>query len=159
MIRVEPIRLAWIEALAESDRTFTERFGIDVVPGWIGFPETMPFAVNEAREGTAGEWGSHFFFDGDGALVGFGGWKGRPIDGVAELGYAVAPARQGRGIATAVVRELVARARPAGVRVVCAHTLPEASASTTVLERCGFSFAGEIVDPDEGAVWRWELTL
>jgi RimJ/RimL family protein N-acetyltransferase len=156
VIRVEPLQLSWIEALAEGDAAFTERFGIEVVPGWIGFPESMPFAVHEARRGASTEWGSHLFFDDDGALVGFGGWKGPPMDGVVELGYAVAPSRQGRGIATAVVRELVERARIAGVRVVCAHTLPERSASTTVLERCGFEFAGEVVDPDEGVVWRWE---
>ena len=39
----------------------------------------------------------------DGALIGFGGFKGAPRDGDVEIGYAVAPDRQGRGIATAVV--------------------------------------------------------
>jgi RimJ/RimL family protein N-acetyltransferase len=158
MVRVEPMQLSWIEALAESDAAFTERFGIEVAPDWIGFPEVMPFALQEARDGTSGEWGSHLFFDDDGALVGFGGWKGPPVDGVAELGYAVSPSRQGRGIATAVVRELLTRARKAGVRMVCAHTLAERTASTSVLERCGFSFAGEVHDPDAGAAWRWERT-
>jgi RimJ/RimL family protein N-acetyltransferase len=159
MVRVVPAQLDWLEALAESDDVFEARFGIPVVPGWVGFPEALPYAVNEAREHGLGEWGSHLFFDDDDALVGFGGWKGRPVDGVAELGYAVSPSRQGRGIATAVVRELVDRARTAGLRVVCAHTLAEPNASTKVLERCEFAFAGEITDPDEGPVWRWELAL
>lgn len=101
--------------------------------------------------------GPHLVFDDDGALVGNGGWKGAPVDGTAELGYAVAPARRGKGIATAVVQTLVERGRTAGVRLVRAHTLAEESASTSVLRRCGFSKIAELDDPDEGKVWRWEL--
>lgn len=43
-------------------------------------------------------------------LVGWGGFKGPPSDGVVELGYAVAPAWEGRGVATVAVRELVREA-------------------------------------------------
>jgi catechol 2,3-dioxygenase-like lactoylglutathione lyase family enzyme len=42
---------------------------------------------------------------------------------------------------------------------VVAHTLPERSPSTSVLERCRFARAGEDIDPEEGPVWRWELRL
>ncbi|MDP8930196.1 MAG: GNAT family N-acetyltransferase [Actinomycetota bacterium] len=114
--------------------------------------------ADTVASGTA-EWGTHLVFDEDGALVGTGGWKGAPTEGVAELGYAVAPARQGRGIATAVVRELLSRARAAGLRKVVAHTLAEASPSTSVLVRCGFVKIAEVVDPDDGPIWRWEITL
>ena len=55
--------------------------------------------------------------------------------GDVELGYAVAPGRQGRGIATAVVEELVSRARTAGVNIVSAHTLAEENVSTAVLRK------------------------
>ena len=103
--------------------------------------------------------GTHLFFGDDGALIGNGGWKGPPLDGAAELGYAVAPARQGRGVATAVVRELAGRARAAGLRMVVAHTLAAESASTSVLTRCRFVQVSELIDPDEGPVWRWELHL
>lgn len=65
--------------------------------------------------------------------------EGAPADGAAELGYAVAPARQGRGVATAVVRELVRRARIADLQMVFAYTLAAESASTSVLARCGFT--------------------
>ena len=85
--------------------------------------------------------------------------EGPPVDGAAELGYAVAQARQGRGIATAAVRELVRRARFAGLHMVFAHTLAAESASTSVLARCGFTRVAELTDPDEGPVWRWELRL
>ncbi len=43
------------------------------------------------------------------------------------------------------------------VRLVRADTAPPANASTKVLTKCGFEFTGEVVDPDDGQVWRWEL--
>jgi len=53
----------------------------------------------------------------------------------------------------------VARARAAGLRMVFAHTLAAVSASTSVLARCGFVQVSELIDPDEGPVWHWELHL
>jgi RimJ/RimL family protein N-acetyltransferase len=159
MVRVEAMRREWADALADGDAVFSERFGVAVVAGWPGFPEALPRILSTARRGRPDAWGPHLFFDDDGALVGLGGWKGPPVDGAAELGYAVAPARQRRGIASAAVRVLVGRARLCGVRMVVAHTLAEESGSTRVLERSGFTKAGELLDADVGPVWRWELQL
>jgi GNAT superfamily N-acetyltransferase len=111
MVRVEPVRPEWAQALAEGDAVFAERFGIPVEAGWSGFPEALPILFEATKTGSVTEWGPHLFFDDDGALGGNGGWKGPPAEGVAELGYAVASSWQRRGIATAVVRELVERAR------------------------------------------------
>jgi RimJ/RimL family protein N-acetyltransferase len=158
VVKVLPARLDWLDALAEGDEVFSARFGISVVTGWVGFPEALPAAIEEARRQPDDPWGTHLFFDDDGALVGFGGFKGAPRDGEVELGYAVAPGRQGRGIATAVVEELISRARAAGVNVVSAHTLAEENASTAVLRKSGFSRSGQRRDPD-GDVWRWERAL
>ena len=124
------------EALADGDDAYGERFGVGVEAGWLGIPEALPLILELGRR--ADPWGPHLFLaEDDGALVGNGGWKGAPIDGMAELGYAVAPSWQRRSIATAVVRELVGRARNAGLRTVVAHTLVEESASTRVLWKCG----------------------
>ncbi len=162
MVRVEPAALSWFEALAEGDDVFTSRFGIPVVTGWAVFPEAIPHVLEELRRGRGDGWGTHLFFDDDEALVGFGGWKGPPVDGVVELGYAVAPTRRGRGVATKVVEQLLARARESGVRLVIAHTLPEESPSTSVLRRAGFSKADVLADShsgDDRSVWRWELPV
>ena len=158
-IRVEPITREWADALADGDAEFAARFDVAVEAGWEGFPEAVALLVAAGRSHRPVAWRPCLFFDTDGALVGNGGWKGPPVDGAVELGYAVAPSRQRRGIATAAVRELIDRARAADVETVLAHTLPHPSPSTTVLERCGFELAGETVDPDEGPVWRWELSL
>jgi RimJ/RimL family protein N-acetyltransferase len=159
VIRVEPATVEWLEALVEGDAVFAARFGIPVADGWAGFPEAVPPTLEAVRAQPDQTWGTHLFFAADGALVGFGGWKGPPADGVAELGYAVAPARQGQGIATAVVRELVARGRAAGLATVVAHTLAEANASTAVLAKVGFVPVAEVDDPDDGPLWRWERPL
>lgn len=160
-IRVEPARCAWLEALIEGDAAFAERFGIPVVDGWAGFPEALPVTLEAARRHDADPWGGHLFFDGaDGALVGFGGFKGPPADGAVEIGYAIAPARRGRGLATAAALVMIERARSAGVRTVLAHTLAEPNPSTSVLARCGFTRTATVHDPDLDAdVWRWELAL
>ena len=159
MIRVEQVKREWAEALAQGDDVFRERFGIPVEAGWSAFPEAITIVLKAGRGEVPREWGAHLIFDSDGALVGNGGWKGPPVDGEAEIGYAVAPGRQGRGIATAAVQTFVQQARAAQLRAVIAHTLPRESASTTVLSRCGFNKAGDAIDPDEGTVWRWELPL
>jgi RimJ/RimL family protein N-acetyltransferase len=100
-VRVEPVRREWADALAHGDAEFTKRFGLPVEPGWAGFPEALTIIV-AAQGDEPDQWGPHLFFGNDGALIGNGGWKGAPVGGAAGLGYAVAPARQGRGVATAV---------------------------------------------------------
>jgi len=159
-VSVVPARLDWLEALAEGDDVFTARFGIAVEPDWAGFPEAIPHAVASARRRSEDPWGSQLFFDGvDGALIGFGGFKDVPRDGDVEIGYAVAPARQGRGIATAVVGILLERAVAAGVATVSAHTLGTDNPSTAVLRRCSFQRVAELDDPELGLIWRWELAV
>ena len=91
MIRAEPLSLEWAEALAEGEEVFSESFGIPVADGWAVFPEALPGALRATSE-DGDPWGTHLFFDDD-ALVGWGGWKGPPVNGVVEFGYAVA--RQG----------------------------------------------------------------
>jgi len=95
--------------------------------------------------------------DGD-IVVGKGGFKGSPsADGMVEIAYGVFPEHQGNGYATEGARLLVAWAFSSGqVRVVRAHTLAEANASARVLIKCGFVKLGEVMDPEDGRVWRWE---
>ena len=94
------------------------------------------------------------------SIVGQCGFKGPPnSEGMVEIAYAIDPEQRCRGYATEAAAALVAYAfTKTDVLFVRAHTLPEANASTRVLTKCGFERAGEVVDPDDGLVWRWSKT-
>lgn len=94
------------------------------------------------------------------AAVGQCGFKGPPAaDGVVEIAYGINPEHRGRGYATEAAAALTNYAfTQTGVRLVRAHTLPEPNASTRVLTKCGFKRIGEVIDPEDGLVWRWEKT-
>lgn len=137
--------LARIDAMPPADRA-------QVSPAWLARvgtltsadPWTCGFAITLRETGVA---------------VGSCGFKDPPSsDGVVEIAYGIDPAFQGRGYATEAAHALVAFAfADDRVRVVCAHTLPDSNASTRVLKKCGFAHVGEVVDPDDGLVWRWEM--
>ena len=78
-------------------------------------------------------------------------------DGTVEIAYCVDPDYQGKGYATEAAEALVAFAFGSGrVRMVRAHTLPQSNASTRVLAKCGFRHISEVIEPEDGLVWRWE---
>ena len=96
----------------------------------------------------------------DGVPVATGGFKGPPDElRWAEIAYITFLPSRLQGIATAVAAKLIEIAVGEGLNGVLAHTLPEANASTHVLEANGFRHVGEIVDPEDGLVWRWERSL
>ena len=93
-----------------------------------------------------------------GRAIGGVSFKGAPgPDGLVEIAYGIDEAFQGHGYATEAAAALVdfAFADPR-VRLVCAHTMRDAVASPRVLEKCGFTHVGEVVDPEDGLVWRFE---
>jgi len=94
-------------------------------------------------------------------VIGRCGYKGPPdSDDIVEIAYGIHPTYQGQGYATEAARALSTFAFDSGqVRVVRAHTMPDNSASTRVLTKCGFECVGKVVDPEDGIVWRWELQL
>jgi RimJ/RimL family protein N-acetyltransferase len=99
-----------------------------------------------------------FFRREDNVVVGKGGFKGPPgDDGVVEIAYGIVPGHQGKGYATEGARALTAFAfRTGRVSLVRAHTFPDGNASKRVLTKCGFLHMGQVVDPEDGWVWRWE---
>lgn len=94
-------------------------------------------------------------------VIGSAGFKGAPdSEGTVEIAYGIVPSFEGRGYATQAAKALVAYAIESGsVQTVRAHTLPTPNASTKVLKKCGFTFRGDVVDPEDGPVWRWERTI
>jgi RimJ/RimL family protein N-acetyltransferase len=93
-----------------------------------------------------------------GAEIGSCGFKGPPsTEGMVEIAYAVAADYQSQGYATEAAEALTAFAfNDSRVQTVRAHTLSQPNASTRVLTKCGFQFVGDVIDPEDGPVWRWE---
>ncbi len=92
------------------------------------------------------------------SVVGNVGFKGPPdAEGMVEVAYGIVPDYEGRGYATEAAGLLVRFASGnSDVRLIRAHTLPTKNASTRVLTKNGFEYVGEVVDPEDGLVWRWE---
>jgi [ribosomal protein S5]-alanine N-acetyltransferase len=157
MTEVRPLTLAQVALLIDAPERFPAEFGLVVVPGYLEFPEALPATRDALVSGVPPEWFSHLIVADD-EVVGLGGYTGPPAGGTVEIGYGVAPERRGRGHATAAVRAWVAGAAAAGVTTVVAHTLAADSPSTSVLRRCGFTRTAQLTDPEEGPVWRWELS-
>jgi len=91
-------------------------------------------------------------------IVGNVGFKGPPDDqGMVEIAYGIVPDYEGRGYATEAAGLLVTFASAnSDVTLIRAHTLPTNNASTHVLRKNGFEHIGEVIDPEDGLVWRWE---
>ncbi|MEM8944700.1 MAG: GNAT family N-acetyltransferase [Planctomycetota bacterium] len=105
-------------------------------------------------------WGGYHTIDaGTREIVGSCAFKSEPTaDGSVEIAYFTYPDFEGRGYATLMASKLISLATPSeSVQQIIAHTLPQKNASTRVLEKVGMSFVGEVVDPDDGTVWRWRL--
>lgn len=143
---LEDVR-AMIEAMTAAERA-------DLSAAWLA-------QVDNATSADPWSHGFSILHKDSDELVGKGGFKGPPSEeGVVELAYGIAPDHQGKGYATEAAEALTAFAFRSGkVRIVRAHTLPGVNASTRVLTKCGFLCVGEVVDPDDGLVWRWEKHL
>jgi RimJ/RimL family protein N-acetyltransferase len=133
------------------------RVAIEVV-----LPELLQDACNAtanlcAASGFALPWIGYVALDAA-QPVGTCAFKSAPHDGAVEIAYFTLPAHEGRGIATAMARELVRIARAARPDIVItAQTLPEENASTAILRRLGFERAGWAHDDEAGDVWAWRL--
>jgi [ribosomal protein S5]-alanine N-acetyltransferase len=76
---------------------------------------------------------------------------------MVEIAYGIAPSYEGHGYATEAAKALVAFAlERVDVTSIRAHTKPENNASGRVLSKSGFHQVGEVEDPEDGPVWRWE---
>lgn len=87
--------------------------------------------------------------------IGMIGAAGRPKDGVAIVGYSICPQFHRRGYASEALQHLIdwIFAQPEIEKIV-AFTFPHIVASIGVLEKAGFTFAG---DGEEAGTIRYEL--
>ena len=152
-------------ALLDAPERFAPDFGTPAAPGlgdFLSGGEVSAEWLAKLRAATeANPWvhGFGFVRKEIPLTIGSGCYKG-PANaaGEVEVAYGIVPAYEGRGYATEAAGALAAFAYACpDVRLVIAHTLPVDNASGRVLTKNGFRCVGEVVDPEDGLVWRWEL--
>ncbi len=152
MLTIRQVVLDEMEALAESHAAFQYLTGLGVAEGGV-LPSAF-IAEFLPRARAADPWLGVWAID-DGVVVGSGGFKSAPKEGVVEIGYGVAPSVEGKGVATAMAKAMVSFALANGAQAVIAHTLPDGFASQRVLAKAGFTLVGPVVDPEDGDVLRF----
>lgn len=154
--------LPWLRAIAEGGEALADVSGLPVAdtlvpdvdrPAFDFFAGLVEQGVLPAR------WGSFLIQAREGGvIIGSAGFTGPPNDGAVEIGYSVAPVFRGQGFAREAAACLVAQAfTDVRVERVRAHTLAVENASVSILRRLGFAFVRDVEDPNDGALWRWEL--
>ena len=134
--------LARIEALSPEDRA-------EVSAGWL----------ERVRAAPPSPWTHGFSIIERSSDCSIGGcaFKGPPDDqDSVEIAYQIDPGYRGLGYAKEAAMALIGIAAELGAKEVRAHTLPKFGPSTSVLTACGFQKIGEVVDLEDGLVWRWQ---
>jgi RimJ/RimL family protein N-acetyltransferase len=163
-IELRPYAAEHLLALLESEAAFHRGFGLRAAAGLRDFyfsGEVSPEWLEQLRAARGADpwtFGFAVLLPTIAQVIGSASFKGPPdAEGMAEVAYAVVPVWQGKGCATAAVGKLIAFASGDDrVRLLRAHTRPENNASTRVLTKNGFTKSGEVIDPEDGRVWRWE---
>lgn len=91
-------------------------------------------------------------------VIGVGGYKGKPANNKIEIAYGVFQNHQGKGVATAICKELVQLSLQTDPTVrITARTLHDGFASQAVLKKNGFECMGTVLDEEDGEVLEWEF--
>lgn len=135
--------LAMVDAMEPADRA-------QVSPDWLA-------RVRGTEVPDPWVFGFQVVLRENGAPIGTVGFKTPPASGQIEIAYGIDPEHRCKGYATEAAAAVTRYVLESGqVTTVFAHTLPEPNASTRVLTKCGFRKTGDVIDPEDGPVWRWE---
>lgn len=157
-LRLVPITLAMIEGVMRRDRAAAEaaldaclRDHGDDLPACARFPDAwpneelvaraFPFSLDAIRAAPETRlWGDSLVLpiEGPPRVLGSVVFKGRPADGIAEVGYGIEDGSRDQGLATEATRACVdwALEQP-GITAVQATTFPWHHASLGVIRKLG----------------------
>jgi len=130
-----------------SPQALGEHLGLSVPLGWPEFPDAL-------SSPSIPGWPLFLFLDYDHrSILGSGGFLCAPDHkGEIQVGYEIAPAYRGRGIATAAMEKVLSMhngARPIAMTVV------ETGPSASVLRKLNFSNIGTHNLSDGTMIWMW----
>jgi ribosomal-protein-alanine N-acetyltransferase len=163
-LTLQPYTPDQLLALRESTSAFEDRMGLHAADGlreMFVSDEVSPLWLARLHAATGPDpwvFGFAVIQREDRRVIGAASFKGPPDDdGVVEIAYGIAPDYRGAGYATEAALALVAFAvERVDVCAIRAHTMPDGNASMRVLVKSGFQLLGDVVDPEDGVVCRWE---
>lgn len=155
-----PCDLTLWEAVFSGNRVLSQVLGVNVPRDWIHDVQVFrPHYLNQKHNPAYETWGVYLMVHrADALLIGTCGFKGPPTpDGRLEIGYGVRPGHRNQGLTSEAVRVLLAHAfADERVEALTARTLPEASASVSILKKMGFVQRNN-ADLPPPYTWLWEL--
>jgi [ribosomal protein S5]-alanine N-acetyltransferase len=153
-----------INALIQSEQALGDLVGVSFAENWLVFPESLdslPSALKMLEDNPQIlRWGMHLFVKKDeNKIIGNGGFKGvADENGMVEIGYAISPLYENKGLATEAARGMIDYAFSwSQVRMIDAHTLAEENASCKILQKCGMTKIAEKHDEEDGDIWQWRI--
>ena len=157
MARPELLRL-----IVARDEHFAWMLGEGPAPEPLSLPPGVvdePWVLRWLRSTLPAVAGRSWLMVAGGEVVGLCGHKNPPTaDGVADIGYGVAPERRRLGFATCAVTMIIEAARAdAAIVALTAETALANLPSQRVLSANGFAKVGLSHDRDEGEVIVWRL--
>ncbi len=163
-LKLLPCDTEILRAAIEGNEILAKKINVSIQEDWSEFGiGVFQYSLDKIIENDdENGWWTYFpIHKNDNKLIGSGGYKGKPTpEGTVELGYEIAPNYRNQGLATEMTKALIENAlKDIRVKNIIAHTLGHENASTTVLQKCGFVKINELIDPDEGLVWKWELKM
>jgi [ribosomal protein S5]-alanine N-acetyltransferase len=161
-LRIVPCDDTLYDAIRMGNNTLARVMGVNVPKKWTEFRDTFTPSYHrwKAHPPLRDWWVYLIIYVPDNILIGSCGYKGEPdSSGMVEIGYEIMPSHRGKGLGTETAKGLLDHAfKHIAVHKVIAHTLSEENASGHILEKLGFKQTQDINDPDEGLLWRWEIS-
>ncbi|MCE7058456.1 GNAT family N-acetyltransferase [Dyadobacter sp. CY343] len=161
-LRIVPCDDTLFDAIRLGNNTLARVMGVNVPKKWTEFRDTFTPSYHrwKAHPPLRNWWVYLIIYKPDNQLIGSCGYKGEPDStGMVEIGYEIMPSHRGKGLGTETAQGLVDHAfGQSGVLKVVAHTLSEENTSARLLEKIGFAQTEDVSDPDEGLLWRWEIS-
>ena len=162
-LRLVPMTVEAIDALIAEDREALEAEVGAAFPDPLTAPPETGDVLAFFREVVTREteWVPRFIVLREPpTVVGSGGAMPPDVDGRCVVGYGIYPEHEGNGYATEATLGLIAAYREhVDVRTIAATIHPYNHASRRVAEKAGMRVVGEVMDPDEGRLDVWEITV